>query len=103
MRKKLPTVALQSGAKRAAVAANAKPLPKHTATTDKIEHMEAQPRRSHKAQISEYKEIKTLADVSPDAVIELQEWQKTRKPGLTWQDTPIGKGFALLSVIKNGR
>lgn len=63
-------------AKRAAIAANAKPLPKHAATTDKIEHMEAQPRRSHNAQISEYKEIKTFADVSPDAVIEIQEWKQ---------------------------
>ena len=28
---------------------------------------------------------------------------KTGKPDLTWQDTPIGKDFGLLSVIKNGR
>ena len=41
--------------------------------------------------------------MSPDAVTKIQEWQKTGKPDLTWQDTPIGKDFGLLSVIKNGR
>ena len=28
---------------------------------------------------------------------------KSGKPDLTWQDTQIGKGVGLLSVIKNGR
>ena len=41
--------------------------------------------------------------MSPDAVTKIQEWQKTGKPDLTWQDTPIGEDFGLLSVIKNGR
>ena len=71
-----PQLLCKRVAKRAAIAANAKPLPKHAATIDEIEHMEAQPRRSHNAQISEYKEIKTFADVSPDAVIEYRNGKR---------------------------
>lgn len=99
-----PQLLCKRVAKRAAIAAHAKALPKHGANTDKIEHMEAQPRRSHNALMSEYKEIRTLADVSPNCVvIAIREWQKTGKPDVTWQDTQIGKGFGLLSVIKDGR
>ena len=90
-------------AKRAALAANVKPPPKHAATADKVEHMEAQPRRTHTALISEYKEIKTFADVPEDAVNELKAWQKSGKPDLTWRGMSIGKGYSLLSDIKDGR
>ena len=33
----------------------------------------------------------------------IQNWQKTGKPDLSWRDQTIGKGYGLLSVIKNGR
>ena len=70
-----PQLLRKGVAKSAAIAAHAKPLPKHGSTTDKVEHMEAQPRRSHNALISEYKEITTFADVSPDSVTAIREWQ----------------------------
>ena len=85
------------------MAANAKPVPKHSATSDKIEHMEAQPRRSHNALIPEYREIKTFFGIPEEAVSAIKNWQQTGKPNLTWQGTPIGKGFGLLSDIKDGR
>lgn len=64
--------------------------------------MESQPRRSHNELISEYKEVRTFAEVAPEAVNSIQEWRKSGKPELQQQGIQIGKGFGLLSVIKMG-
>jgi len=90
-------------AKRAAIAAGTKPLPKHPVSADKAENMDAQPRRSHNELISEYKEVRTFQEVSPSAVAAIQEWQKSGKSDLTWEGVRTGKGFGLLRSVKNGK
>lgn len=90
-------------AKRAAIAADTKPLPKHPVSADKEENMDAQPRRTHSELVAEYREIKTFPEVSAAATEAIKEWHKSGKPNLDWEGVSLGKGYGLLSSVKNGR